>query len=216
MSKRRIERELDEHEEMLESLSLDERLQVYFQAVLKEDDDWKNRLVETCPQQQRRAFDHATMTGRRDLLFLSLQALYELHETLWVYRYLTLKDHTCLVLDHAREQPLTDEESEERQQRVNRLFDLYGELYAQYHGYRQFVEAEFDVDLETLLELRSNGTDVLEQVTEVLEMSALNDRSGEEHFEADSEDRVRLSLDEMAEQYAELYAHLWSEMTVDL
>ncbi|MFC4986882.1 hypothetical protein [Saliphagus infecundisoli] len=99
---------------------------------------------------------------------------------------------------------------------MNRLFDLYGELYAQYHGYRWFAEAEFHVDLETLLGFHPNETDVLEQVTEVLEMSVLSDRSGEEPFETDAEERDLLTLDEMAEQYAELYAHQWSEMTVDL
>ncbi|WP_114577190.1 hypothetical protein [Saliphagus sp. LR7] len=92
---------------------------------------------------------------------------------------------------------------------MNRLFDLYGELYAQYHGYRWFAEAEFHVDLETLLGFHPNGTDVLE-------MSVLSDRSGEEPFETDAEERDLLTLDEMAEQYAELYAHQWSEMTVDL
>lgn len=218
MTKRRVERELEESEELLESLSPEERLELYVQAASEGNDDWMDRLMETCPRHQYRLPDPAFMIRRQNAATLSLQAMYDLHTTVLSYDSLDQTHKAGLVRALDEDRPTTDEDVAAGQRRAKHLAALFGNLYKQYHGYRKFADTTLGIDLETWLGVHPDSDAVLEQVTEILETAIWDERAEEivNDSELDPGDDDWTTLDELAEQRYESLAGLWAETVADL
>ena len=153
MSKRRIERTVDElNEEILGDLTPDERLKLVIEAMAHEKDEWVEQLRKTIPKQDYHGKDPAILNRNRLAFILAQQACYALYTSWLSYQWL-LTQHTQETLaelfdlpsvsDHAPDGWQTDFEGRSTKKLI--------ELYIDYHTYDRFASELFDVPLETWL-----------------------------------------------------------------
>ena len=218
MSKRRIERELEELRPMLEELSPDERLELFLESVADDRDDWLEALRETCPRRQYQIPDPAcTKRGRVALLFCH-HALYDLHTTLLSVELGRQCQDTRWLLDlHSDETP-SDETLEEAAELAEELRRLFRDLYTLYHASERFAEDVLGVSLETWFGNQQVGGRALEDVREVLDDGRWKRHAAEERTDSEAEPGGDswVTLEDVVEVRYETLRMTWEEAVPDL
>ena len=236
MSKRRLENEIDElSDTILGDLEPDQRLQLLLRARADENEQWIDRLVETCPQYDYTATDHA-FTDRVQLAQrIAQQAVYELHTTYLHYEYTRQQQRYTWLLDDVRDEEPSDEELDRASERADEIRELFADLYTIYHTHQRFATEILNVDPETWLTFHPEGPTVFEVVADVIDdhreiefaESYLN-----EQFEADEEEEVdteatdpdqtvpdddhKETLEEITEIRYEALASVWKDAIAEI
>lgn len=167
MSKRRLDNEIDElSDEILGNLDPERRLQFVLETKAEGNSQWVEQLIESCPQHNYIATDHAFTNRMRIARRIIERAVYELHTTYLQYGYLQQQQRYTWLLDYERDEEPSDEELDRAAERADTLQELFAELYTSYHAYRRFATEILDVDLETWIALHPEGTTVFEVVGE--------------------------------------------------
>lgn len=150
MSKRRLGNQIDRLSDgILEDLEPDTRLRIMLEAWANGNEQWTDRLVETCPQYRYKATDYAFTERARLAHQILFQAVYELHTTYLRYEHTRQKQRYTWLLDHEREEDPSDEELNRASARADTLRELFTALYCSYHAHCRFGSEILDVDLET-------------------------------------------------------------------
>lgn len=170
MTKRRLGNEIDElSDEVLGNLDPERRLQLMLEAKAEGNNQWTEQLIESCPQHNYVATDHAFTDRMRIARRMIERAVYELHTTYLQYTYLQQQQRYTWLLDYERDEELADEELDRVDERADTLQVLFAELYTSYHAHRRFATEILDVDLETWIALHPEGPIVFEVVSERIE-----------------------------------------------
>ena len=233
MSKRRLGNEIDElSDAILRDLEPEQRLQLLLRARADGNEQWIDRLVESCPRYKYTATDHA-FTGRVRLAQrVAQQAVYELHTTYLHYKYTQQQQHYTWLLDD--EEP-SDEELDRASERADELRELFAELYTIYHAHRRFATEILDVDPETWLAFHPEGPTVFEIVADMIDDQREIKRAESylnEQLEADEEEEVdtetadpdqsapdddhRVTLEDVAETRYKALASAWEDAIAEL
>lgn len=210
MTKRRVANDLAEaSEETLGDLSPDERLQLVLNAAAEDNDDWLDRLQETCPRHAYWVRGRQYMRRLRFAYTLALQAVYDLHTTLLMFKWLSSRHWLTMVVGFQTEL------GPEKLGVVDEAWSpgtLLRELAASYGGYERFAEEELGVPVVTWLSVHPNGEHVAQSVAEVLE-----DRAGllrvteEDPLDlADGRDD-RIPVDELADRWYRDLRMVWRD-----
>lgn len=231
MSKRRLGNEIDKlSDDILRDLEPGQRLQLLLRARADENEQWIDRLVETCPRYDYTATDHA-FTDRVQLAqWIAQQAVYELHTTYLHYKYTEQQQLYTRVLDYERDEELSDEDLDQVSERADELRVLFATLYTDYHAYQRFATEILDVDPETWLAFHPEGPTVFEVVADLIDdqrqiefaeshLNGLLEKDEEEEVETETTDPDQttpgddheLTLEDMAETNYEALASGWKD-----
>ncbi|NKE36528.1 hypothetical protein GWG54_11980 [Natronococcus sp. JC468] len=213
MTKRRLERDLEDQRDLLEELSPDERLEVFLKAAADNRDDWLEALWETCPKHRYRMVDQAFTERNRVAIQVRQHAVYELHTTLLEFQKKRQRQYLQWVIDFNRDEDPDEETEAEASERAEQLQLFFGELYTVYHGYRQFSEEELGVALETWLGSYLNGDTVAMAVAETLEDTHMKRLATENLNPSDTEpdDEEWITLDDVATIRYEAHVEMWDD-----
>jgi hypothetical protein len=227
MSKRRLGNQIDRlSEAVLEDLEPDKRLRIMLEAWANGNEQWTDRLVETCPQYEYKATDYAFTERARLVQQILFQAVYELHTTYLHYELTRQKQRDTWLLDHEREEDLSDEELNRASARAHAELELFAALYCSYHAHCRFGSEILDVDLEMWLALHPEGEMVFEMVAETIDdqtlielaASHLSDLLDGEDIAAErtTNDDGSTILDRMAKERYEGLASIWEETLAEV
>ncbi|AGB38798.1 hypothetical protein [Natronococcus occultus] len=176
MTKRDIEREFDEFtEEVLADLEPLERIQLVLEAEAAGLDRWVERLYESCPVRGYRGLDRTFIESLRIAANARQVALYDLHTTLLQRARLREHHRAVLVIDHERDDGLSEAALERARERPDRITLLTVDLYTQYHAYDRFAEHHLGVDLEIWFGPHFYADNVRAATSEVLEQAQPDD-----------------------------------------
>ncbi|WP_336361975.1 hypothetical protein [Halalkalicoccus salilacus] len=234
MSKRRLGNEIDElSDDVLRDLEPEQRLQLLLSAQADENEQWIDRLVETCPRHKYRGTDRAFANRARLAQRIAQEAVYDLHTTYLQYS-LTEQQHYSWILNQGLDEELSAEELDRASEQTMELRRLFAKLSTSYHAYRRFATEILDVDPETWLAFHPEGPTVFEGVADVIDdqleielaESYLNVRFGENEKKVDNEvadpdqtapdDDHRMMLEDVAEiRYEELLS-VWKDAIAEI
>lgn len=214
MSKRRIERDLDEvSEEVLTELSPSARLQLWIEAQANGKEQWLDRLAETCPTHAYQHIDRAFKArGRYALLFLN-STVYSMHTMTLQHELLRTIQQSSWVLDGYRDGEPSQEEVDQAAERADLMNFLVAEVYVQYHALQRFADEILGVDLATWVELHPDGPLVLDAVEELLD-DDVGVELAEQWLDEKADESV--TLDELMEFRYEGLAQMWNEAFAEL
>lgn len=218
MSKRRLERELEEFRPMLEELSPDERLELFLESAAADREGWLEELRETCPRRRYQTADNTYAERERVALLYCHHALYNLHTTLLSFELGRQCQDMWWVLDFHSDETPSDETLEEAAERAEDLCRLFRNLSTQYHAYERFAEDVLGVSLETWLGNHQDGRRVLEAVRETLADESWTRLATEDLNESGVEpgDDSWVTLEEVAALRYEGLRMMWEEAVPDL
>lgn len=216
MSKRRIERELEElEEEALSELTPEERFQLWLEAAATEKQVWLDKLRETAPTAHYRSTNLAFVERSRAALTLLNNAIYNLHTTYLQYELVVQYQRLRANINLPRGNELTDEHPERDQDVDDSLPAFFFDLYTYYHSYQRFATETFGVQFETWAALHSDGPFVLERVSEVVDDDFLIDwaeewlNDGVDVDDSDSEDDAWVTVDDIVEVRYHAHVETW-------
>lgn len=113
MSKRRVERDIEElEEEALSELTPEERFQLWLEAAATEKQVWLDKLRETAPTIHYRATNLAFVERSRAALMFLNDAIYNLHTTCLQYELVAQHQRLTTYINLYRGGELTDEPPE--------------------------------------------------------------------------------------------------------
>ena len=170
MTKRRIDRDLDElSEAVLVDLAPTKRLQLLLESYAAEKKEWATKLRETCPRETYRSNDLAYVRRGQLAARFAQAAVYELHTTALYYKNTYLHQLYNWVIDLYRDEEPSEETLEEANDRVEQLRALFVALYTQYYAWQRFADEVLGVELATWFELHYEGAAVLDIVRSIIE-----------------------------------------------
>lgn len=170
MSKRRLKNEIDErNNEILGDLEPDQRLQLFLEAQADGNEQWTDRLIETCPQYDYTATDYAFTDRARLAQRGAYLAVYELHTTWLYYVCIQQQQYYTAMLNRERDEKPSDEELNQAVELDDTLQEVFASLYASYYAYRWFATEIIGTEPETWLALHPDGPAVFEAVTDVID-----------------------------------------------
>jgi hypothetical protein len=145
VTKRRVEWEVDAvGEELLGTLTPDERLQLWIEAQAAGRETWVIELVGTCPTHIYRGADPAFRRRAELLLVLGAQARYELHTTLLTFEHTTTVQQLQRVIEYHADGEPSDDELKAARDRADQLALSFASLHVTYYAYRRFASEAFD------------------------------------------------------------------------
>lgn len=186
MSKRRLERELEELSiDVLSELSAEDRLQMFLEGAATDNEAWLAQLRDNTPKQEFRANDRAFADRGVMAIDLAQILVYELHTTSLRIGLLRQQQHLISLLRAIDVDPPAGHDAVETDI-TNMLGALEVRLYVTYHAARRFATEVLGVDLGTWVGLHPDGAEVLGRLAEDLageslhELAAAHLRSGDE------------------------------------
>lgn len=218
MSKRRIERELEElEEEALSELTPEERFQLWLEAAATEKQVWLDKLRETAPTIHYRGTDLAFVERSRAALMFLNHAIYNLYTTYLQYELVVQYKRLMAHINLLRGGELTDEPPERDEDVGEYLPSLFLDLYTYYYSYQRFATETLGVPFETWTALHSDGPFVLNRVEDVLDDDFLIDwaeewlNDGVDVDDSESVDDAWVTVDDMVEVRYHAHVETWEK-----
>ncbi|KAB7519459.1 hypothetical protein [Halosegnis rubeus] len=218
MSKRRVERDIEElEEEALSELTPEERFQLWLEAAATEKQVWLDKLRETAPTIHYRGTDLAFVERSRAALMFLNDAIYNLHTTCLQYELVAQHQRLTTYINLYRGGELTDEPPEPDENVGEYLPRLFFNLYTYYYSYQRFATEILGVPFETWATLHSDGPFVLDQVEDVLDNDFLIDwveewlNDGADVDDSDSEGDAWVTVDDFVEAEYHVHVETWQK-----